>query len=157
SLASLQAHYHDLDLLIPEALHAVSPDGRMDIDQDPKLVNWMQSAKARGVDLPVMSMVNNYDGKDCKVPEMAAMLARPDSRERGAKQLGQSAASQPVPGIVVISEKVPVESQKNFKHLIHDLGSALHAANLKLMVALPAAVWGYDYKFFASQADAIIL
>ena len=27
SLASLQAHYHDLDVLIPEALHAVSPDG----------------------------------------------------------------------------------------------------------------------------------
>src|SRR5579863_8509647 len=29
SLASLQLHYHDLDLLIPEALHAVSADGKL--------------------------------------------------------------------------------------------------------------------------------
>src|SRR5580698_8900766 len=77
SLASLQQHYHDIDLLIPEALHAVSPDGRLDVDQDPKLVNWMQTIKAKGVELPVMSMVNNYDGKDWKVAEMADMLSRP--------------------------------------------------------------------------------
>src|SRR6202045_699460 len=31
SLASLQLHYHDLDLLIPEALHAVSADGRLHV------------------------------------------------------------------------------------------------------------------------------
>ena len=157
SLASLQLHYHDLDLLIPEALHAVSPDGRMDVDQDPKLVNWMQSIKARGVDLPVMSMVNNYDGKDWKVPEMAEMLARPASRERLAKQLEQFALSQHEPGIVVDFEEVPQGSQENFQHFIHDLALALHAGNLKLMVALPAADWSYDYKYFASQADAIIL
>src|SRR5208282_3952757 len=37
SLASFQLHYHDIDLLIPEALHAVSLDGKLDADQDPKL------------------------------------------------------------------------------------------------------------------------
>jgi len=157
SLASLQAHYHDLDLLIPEALHAVSPDGHLDIDQDPKLVNWMQSIKAKGVDLPVMSMVNNYDGKDWKVQEMVDMLARPASREKLAKELEQFAISQHEPGIVVDFEEVPQESQQNFQHFVHDLALALHAANLKLMVALPAADWSYDYKYFASQADAIIL
>jgi len=39
-------------LLIPEALHAVSPDGRLDLDQDPKLAAWEQSAH---LDLPEMS------------------------------------------------------------------------------------------------------
>ena len=157
SLASLQAHYHDLDLLIPEALHAVSPDGHLDIDQDPKLVNWMQSIKAKGVDLPVMSMVNNYDGKDWKVQEMVDMLARPASREKLARELEQFAISQHEPGIVVDFEEVPQESQQNFQRFIHDLALAQHAANLKLMVALPAADASYDYKYFASQADAIIL
>jgi cellulose synthase/poly-beta-1,6-N-acetylglucosamine synthase-like glycosyltransferase/spore germination protein YaaH/peptidoglycan/xylan/chitin deacetylase (PgdA/CDA1 family) len=157
SLASLQAHYHSIDLLIPEALHAVSPDGRMDVEQDPKLVTWLQSAKSKGVDLPVMSMVNNYDGKDWKVPEMAEMLSRPASRERLAKELQQFAASQHEPGIVVDFEEVPQTSQENFQHFIHDLAVALHAGNLKLMVALPAADWSYDYKYFAAQADAIIL
>ena len=125
SLASLQAHYHDLDLLIPEALHAVSPDGRLDVDQDPKLVNWMQSIKAKGVELPVMSMVNNYDGKDWKVEEMAEMLARPASREKLAKALEAFANSEHEPGIVVDFEEVPQESQENFQHFIHDLAVAL--------------------------------
>ena len=144
-------------MLIPEALHAVSPDGRLDVDQDPKLVNWMQTIKAKGVDLPVMAMVNNYDGKDWKVEEMSEMLARPASREKLAKELQRFATAQHDPGIVVDFEEVPRESQENFQKFIHDLAISLHAANLKLMVALPAADWSYDYKYFASQADAIIL
>ncbi len=66
SLASLQLHYHDLDLLIPEALHAVSARWTLDADQDPKLAAFLQSLQARTppVDLPVMSMVNNYDAKN---------------------------------------------------------------------------------------------
>jgi len=157
SLASLQLHYHDIDLLIPESLHAVSPDGRMDVEQDPKLLAWMQTIRDRGVELPVMSMVNNYDGKEWRVPQMVEMLARPASRERLSKELTEFATAQHQPGIVVDFEEVPESSQENFQRFIHDLATALHAGNLKLMVALPAADWSYDYKSFASQADAIIL
>ena len=46
---------------------------------------------------------------------------------------------------------------KDFQQFIHDLSADLHAKNLKLMVALPAADWSYDYKYFAAQTDAIIL
>src|SRR5271155_4135385 len=42
SLASLQLHYKDLDLLIPEALHAVSAGGKLDADSDPKLSGFLQ-------------------------------------------------------------------------------------------------------------------
>lgn len=157
SIASLQLHYHDIDLLIPESLHAVSPDGRLDVEQDPKLLAWMQTIRERGVELPVMPMVNNYDGKDWRVPEMAEMLARPASRERLSKELEEFATAQHQPGVVVDFEEVPESSQENFQKFIHDLATALHAGNLKLMVALPAADWSYDYKYFASQADAIIL
>jgi cellulose synthase/poly-beta-1,6-N-acetylglucosamine synthase-like glycosyltransferase/spore germination protein YaaH/peptidoglycan/xylan/chitin deacetylase (PgdA/CDA1 family) len=157
SLASLQSHYHDLDLLLPEALHAVSPDGHLDIDQDPKLLNWLQSIKAKGVELPTMSMVNNYDGKDWKIEEMAEMLSRPASREKLVKALVAFANSDHEPGLVVDFEEVPKESQEDFQQFIHELALSLHAANLKLMVALPAADWIYDYKYFGSQADAIIL
>jgi peptidoglycan-N-acetylglucosamine deacetylase len=157
SLASLQLHYHDLDLLIPEMMHAVSPDGRLDVDQDPKLVAWMQTLQARGVELPVMGMVNNNDGKDWQVPGMVQMLASPSSRDRLSTKLEEFADAQHESGIVVDFEQVPQSSQEDFKHFVHDLGAALHAKNLKLMVALPAADWVYDYKYFASQADALIL
>ena len=157
SLASLQLHYHDIDLLIPESLHAVSPDGRMDIEQDPKLLAWMQTIRDRGVELPIMPMVNNYDGKDWRVPEMAEMLANAASRRRLSKELADFATAQHNPGVVVDFEEVPESSQENFQLFIRDLAAALHGGNLKLMVALPAADWSYDYKSFAAEADAIIL
>jgi cellulose synthase/poly-beta-1,6-N-acetylglucosamine synthase-like glycosyltransferase/spore germination protein YaaH/peptidoglycan/xylan/chitin deacetylase (PgdA/CDA1 family) len=157
SLASLQLHYHDLDLLIPEALHSASPDGRLDVDPDLKLLAWIQTLRDRGVELPKMSMVNNYNGKEWRVPEMVAMLAHPAARARLAKELEEFATSQREPGIVVDFEMVPASSQIDFQHFIRDLATALHAANLKLMVALPAADWDYDYKYFASQADALIV
>jgi cellulose synthase/poly-beta-1,6-N-acetylglucosamine synthase-like glycosyltransferase/spore germination protein YaaH/peptidoglycan/xylan/chitin deacetylase (PgdA/CDA1 family) len=158
SLASLKLHYHDIDLLIPEGLHAVSRDGRLDADPDPKLTEWLQTLHAeRGVELPVMSMVNNYDGKQWNVPEMAAMLANPASRQKVSKELENFAAAQREPGIVVDFELMPKSSQVDFQYFVHDLAAALHSGNLKLMVALPAADWDYDYKYIASQADAIIV
>jgi cellulose synthase/poly-beta-1,6-N-acetylglucosamine synthase-like glycosyltransferase/peptidoglycan/xylan/chitin deacetylase (PgdA/CDA1 family)/spore germination protein YaaH len=158
SLASLQLHYHDIDLLIPEALHAVAADGHVDAEPDPKLMAFLQSLQKRGLDLPVMSMVNNYDGKKgwCP-PEMLQMLANPTARERLALQLEEYADAERQPGVVVDFESLPKSSEPDFESFVHDLGSALHAKGLKLMVALPAADFTYDYKYFASQADAIIL
>jgi cellulose synthase/poly-beta-1,6-N-acetylglucosamine synthase-like glycosyltransferase/spore germination protein YaaH/peptidoglycan/xylan/chitin deacetylase (PgdA/CDA1 family) len=154
SFASLKAHYHDIDLLIPEALHASSPDGRLDVDQDPKLGQWMQS---NAIELPVMSMVNNYDGKTWVTKEMAEMLASLAARERLSKSLADFATLQHQAGVVVDFELMPQSSQPDFSRFIHDLAIAMHTANLKLMVAVPAADWSYDYKYLAEQADAVIL
>jgi cellulose synthase/poly-beta-1,6-N-acetylglucosamine synthase-like glycosyltransferase/peptidoglycan/xylan/chitin deacetylase (PgdA/CDA1 family) len=141
-------------LLIPEALHASSPDGRLDVDQDPKLGQWMQS---NAIELPIMSMVNNYDGKTWVTKEMAEMLASPAARERLSKSLADFATSQHQAGVVVDFELMPQSSQPDFSRFIHDLAIAMHTANLKLMVAVPAADWSYDYKYLAEQADAVIL
>src|ERR1700730_1597725 len=71
SLASLKKHYKDLDLLIPEQLHAVTPDGALtivdyehgqktskatpaeavNIIREDKLHQWMKSAN---VEMPMM-------------------------------------------------------------------------------------------------------
>ena len=159
SLASLQLHYRDLDLLIPDALHSISADGRLDAEPDPKLTVFLQSLQARNVDLPVMSMVNNYDAKKnvwCP-PDMVKMLANPAARQHLATQIEEYADAEHEPGIVVDFESLSETSMDDFQNFIHDLGTALHAKNLKLMVALPAADWSYDYKYIASQSDAIIL
>ncbi len=157
SLASLQLHYHDIDLLIPDSLHAAWTDGHLEIDRNTKLNAWMKSMQATGLELPIMSMVNNYNGKDWAIKDMAEMLAQPVSRERLTKELTDFATQQHQPGIVVDFEQVPKSSMEDFQHFIHDLGESLRAANLKLMIALPAADWSYDYKYLAAQTDAMIL
>src|ERR1700734_3959700 len=40
SLASLQLHYHDVHLLIPDALHAAWPDCHLEIHHNTKLDAW---------------------------------------------------------------------------------------------------------------------
>jgi cellulose synthase/poly-beta-1,6-N-acetylglucosamine synthase-like glycosyltransferase/peptidoglycan/xylan/chitin deacetylase (PgdA/CDA1 family)/spore germination protein YaaH len=154
SLASLQQQYHDIDLLIPEALHAVSPDGRLDEVSDPKLHAWIQTA---GVEIPTMALVNNYDGNVWRIRELAELLTQPASRQRLVQELVKFGVGARQAGIVVDFEEVPDKSQRRFRQFIGELAAGLHAANLKLMVALPAADWSYDYAYFASQADAIIL
>ena len=158
SLASLEAHYRDLDLLIPDLMHSVSADGHLDVDQDQKLDDFMQSLQRRNVDLPVMTMVNNYDAqKGWCPPGFVEMLASPASRARLAREIETYVDQKHEPGVVVDFESLPDGSQKAFQSFIHDLSSDLHAENLKLMVGLPAADWSYDYKYLAAQTDAIIL
>jgi cellulose synthase/poly-beta-1,6-N-acetylglucosamine synthase-like glycosyltransferase/spore germination protein YaaH/peptidoglycan/xylan/chitin deacetylase (PgdA/CDA1 family) len=157
SLAALQLHYHDIDLLIPDALHAAWPDGHLEIDRNTKLDAWMKSMQPTGLELPVMSMVNNYNGKDWAIKDMADMLAHPTARDRLVRELSDFVTQQHQPGIVVDFEQVPQSSMADFNRFIHDLGASMRSANLKLMVALPAADWSYDYKYLAAQADAMIL
>ena len=154
SLASLELHYHDIDLLIPEELHAFTADGSLAVDKDPKLDAWLKSIN---VEIPMMPLLNNYDGSVWQIDPMAQMLARPDSRQRLVGSLVSYAESHKVAGIAVDFEEVPDSSQKNFTEFIRELGVALHAVNLKLMVALPAADWTYDYKSLGADSDAIIL
>jgi len=85
------------------------------------------------------------------------LLAQPASRQRLTESLVRYGTNAHQVGIVADFEDVPEKSQKAFRQLIAELATALHAAGLKLMVALPAADSSYDYKYFASQADAIIL
>src|SRR5271154_1789138 len=59
SLASLQQHSHDIDLVIPEPLQAAFPEGRPESEQDPKLTSCMQTSQ---VEHPIIAMVNKSDG-----------------------------------------------------------------------------------------------
>ena len=176
SLASLKKHYKDLDLLIPEQLHSVSPDGALTIvdyehgqlrvkaspaegvailKQD-KLHQWMKSLTPP-VELPMMGLLNNYDGLEWRITEMAQMLANPAARQRLVHDVVDFAVQSHEAGIVVDFEEVPEASQPNFRRFASELGPALHSVGLKLMIALPARDDAYDYKFFAKQCDAIML
>jgi cellulose synthase/poly-beta-1,6-N-acetylglucosamine synthase-like glycosyltransferase/spore germination protein YaaH/peptidoglycan/xylan/chitin deacetylase (PgdA/CDA1 family) len=176
SLASLKKHYKDIDLLIPEQLHAVTPDGAITVvdyerngqtvkatpaeaifrlKQD-KLHQWMRSLNPP-VELPMMGFLNNYDGTVWRVPELAAMLANAAARQHLVSDVAEYAVEAHQSGIVVDFEEVPLKSQPHFREFIAELGPALHAVGLKLMIALPARDDEYDYAFFGRETDAIIL
>jgi len=176
SLASLKKHYKDLDLLIPEQLHAVTPDGALTIVdyergqntvkaspaeaisllKDDKLHQWMKSFNPP-IELPMMGLVNNYDGVEWRIKEMAQLLASPAARRNLARDIVEYAVESHQAGIVVDFEEVPDASQAHFRDFIGGLAPALHSVGLKLMIALPARDDAYDYEFFGKQCDAIVL
>jgi len=175
SLATLKKHYKDLDLLMPEQLHAVTPDGAITVvdyerhqtvkatpseaierlSQD-QLHRWMRSMNPP-VELPMMGMLNNYDGVAWKITEMAKMLANPTARQRLVGDVVKYAVDSKQSGIVLDFEEVPLKSQSNFRQFVAELAYGLHGAGLKLMIALPARDDDYDYAFFGRETDAIIL
>jgi peptidoglycan-N-acetylglucosamine deacetylase len=180
SLASLKKHYKDLDLLIPEQLHGVTPDGALTIVdythnqtrpvkatpaeaiallKGDELHQWMQTMKSLNppVELPMMGLLDNYDGYVWRIQEMAALLANPAARHFLIQNVTQYAVLAHQAGIVVDFEEVPDASQAHFRQFAAELATPLHAAGLKLMMALPARDDAYDYQFFGKQCDAIIL
>ncbi len=179
SLSSLQLHYRDLDLLIPEQLHAVSADGHMSVEREDKLKNWLETLD---VTIPIMPLVNNYDGVNWRTREMVEFLAHPEARQRLVAELVRfvnvdaegrrrpeapssanpsAQAAPPAPpgqsGVVVDFEEIPDKSQPDFQRFIAELTAAAHVYNRKVMVCLPAADSSYDYAYFGKTADAIIL
>jgi len=175
SLASLKKHYKDLDLLMPEQLHAVTPDGALTVvdyevyqtvraspaealyrlKQD-KLHQWLRSLNPP-VDLPMMGVLNNYDGVVWRVKELEDMLGNPAARHHLIADVVEYAVAAHQAGIVVDFEGVPLKSQPHFREFTGELALALHSAGLKVMIALPARDDEYDYAFFGRETDAIIL
>src|SRR5437588_9881172 len=176
SLASLKKHYKDIDLLIPEQLHAVTPDGALTIVdyergqnrvkaspveaisllKDDKLHQWIKSFNPP-IELVMMGMLNNYDGGEWRMKEMAEMLASSAARQRLVRDVAEYAVESHEAGIVVDFEEVPDASQAHLRELIAALAPALHSKGLKLMIALPARDDSYDYEYFGQQCDAIEL
>jgi len=175
SLASLKKHYKDIDLLMPEQLHAVSPDGAITVVdyelnqtvkaspaevltrlKGDKLHQWMRALNPP-IELPMMGVLNNYDGLVWRVSELTGMLADPAARHRLISDTVAYAVMARQAGIVVDFEEIPLKSQPHFREFTAGLAQALHAAGLKLMIALPARDDDYDYAFFGRETDAIIL
>ncbi|WP_218260464.1 hypothetical protein, partial [Pseudomonas sp. GW704-F2] len=74
----------------------------------------------------MMGLLNNYDGTNWRVKEMAALLARPEARSRLANDVTQYAVLAKQAGIVVDFEEVPEKSQANFRQFIGVLAPSLH-------------------------------
>ncbi len=154
SLASLQQHHEEIDLLIPETLHVTTADGRVQAEEHPALEEWL---RATGSDLPVMPLVNNSDGTSWFARELGEMLARSDLRAGTIAQLVAYVTGQRRPGLVVDFEEVPAERQREFTVFLGELATALRRVNAQVMVALPAADPAYQYQAIGRVVDAVIL
>jgi cellulose synthase/poly-beta-1,6-N-acetylglucosamine synthase-like glycosyltransferase/spore germination protein YaaH/peptidoglycan/xylan/chitin deacetylase (PgdA/CDA1 family) len=170
SFSSLRSFARQIDLLYPDWLHVLTPDGRIQgvDDQTNKYFDVVQGNTVRSVDdrvmpflkaedpgMEVFPMVNNSDGANWV--DISEFLNSPASRALFRTQTVQFLASGRFHGLMIDFEAFPASGQPGYVALLQELISALHAKGLKLYVAVPPHNDEYDYPAVAAAADGVVL
>src|SRR5260370_16571456 len=112
--------------------------------------------KSANIELPIMGLLDNSNGRNWGVKEMAAMLGNKTARQSLVRDVVDYTVGAHQAGVVVDFEEVPDASQVHFREFAAELGPALHSVGLKLMIALPPRDDPSHYKFFPTKSDATL-
>src|ERR1035441_31372 len=139
SYSSLRQHIHQIDLLFPEWLHIVTPDGSLtSYSQDNRQFDVVDADGVHGVDHEnrvahvvntaaddptppeIFPEVNNYDPtKNMFLPSIGEFLTDPDSRANFVRQAGQFLAANPsYRGLSLNFQEIPGEAQQGYMALL---------------------------------------
>jgi cellulose synthase/poly-beta-1,6-N-acetylglucosamine synthase-like glycosyltransferase/spore germination protein YaaH/peptidoglycan/xylan/chitin deacetylase (PgdA/CDA1 family) len=171
SFSSLRTYAHQIDILFPDWLHVLTPDGRLQAvdDQTNKYFDLIQGnavlpvddrvmpfLKAEDASMEVFPMVNNFNGTDW-VGEIVDFLNNPDARALFRQQAAQFLSSGRYRGLIIDFEAFPAKGQPGYVALLQELSMDLHARGMKLYVAVPPHNGEYDYPAIAAAADGVVL
>jgi len=171
SFSSLRDFSRQIDLLYPDWLHVLSPDGRLQgvDDQTNKFFDVVQDNHVRSVDdrvmpflkaeansMEVFPMINNFDGANW-VGDITGFLNDPDARALFRRQVAMFLSSDRFRGVMIDFEAFPSTGQKGYVALLNELSSDLHARGMKLYVSVPAHNKEFDYAAIAAPADGVVI
>jgi cellulose synthase/poly-beta-1,6-N-acetylglucosamine synthase-like glycosyltransferase/peptidoglycan/xylan/chitin deacetylase (PgdA/CDA1 family)/spore germination protein YaaH len=183
SYSSLKQHIHQIDLLFPEWLHIVTPDGTLTsysldnrpfavvdaggvhgVDHENRVARTVASTSsaAAGEDTTpaeIFPLVNNYDPiKNVFQPSIGDFLTNPGSRAHFLQQIDKFLAANPsYRGISLDFEEIPGEAQQGYMALLTALYADFHPRNLKLYVNAPVGDDDFDLKYMADHSDGLLL
>ncbi len=173
SFSSLKEYIHQIDLLYPEWLHVLTPDGHLQavtelnqlydvIDKtgrprkvDDKLMPFL---KGENAETEVFPMVNNFDPVGGVWNEnIGPFLNDPNARVRFRREIELFLTSDKYRGLTLDLEEFPLSAQPGYRALIEELATDLHAKGMKLYIAVYAHNEDYDYTYMSKFADGLIL
>jgi cellulose synthase/poly-beta-1,6-N-acetylglucosamine synthase-like glycosyltransferase/peptidoglycan/xylan/chitin deacetylase (PgdA/CDA1 family)/spore germination protein YaaH len=170
SFSSLREYARQIDLLFPDWLHVLTPDGHLqgvanetnihfDIVQgqnvrpvDDKVMPFL---KAEDAEMEVFPMVNNFNGTDWV--NITDFLNGEDARALFRQQVATFLATDHYRGLMIDFEDFPKKAQPGYMALLEELSSDLRAKGMKLYVSVPARNEDYDYAAVASHVDGVVL
>jgi cellulose synthase/poly-beta-1,6-N-acetylglucosamine synthase-like glycosyltransferase/peptidoglycan/xylan/chitin deacetylase (PgdA/CDA1 family)/spore germination protein YaaH len=176
SYSSLRQHIAQVDLLFPEWLHVISPDGNLTgysldnrpyrvvddsgatrpVDRDGKIASTIAS---NHVNLDVFPLVNNYDPvKGLFLPEIADFLQSDSARANFLRQVDRFLAANPsYRGLSFDIEAIPASAQAGYQALIAAVYNDFHPRGLRLYVNVPVGDSEWDLKSYADHSDGLLL
>ncbi len=170
SFSSLREYARQIDLLYPEWLHVLTPDGHLQgVDsQTNKPFDVVQNGVVRAVDDKVMAflksddtgtevfpLVNNFNGADWL--DISAFLNDPEARYRFRREIAGFLGSDRYRGLMVDFEDFPQKGQTGFVALLQELSRDLHSRGVKLYVSVPAGNSDFPYGAVSNAADGVVL
>ena len=170
SFASLREYARQVDLLYPDWLHVLTPDGRLQgvDDQTNQYFNVIQGSSVHPVDdkvmpflksentgMEVFPMVNNSDGLNWV--DITAFLNDAGARARFRQQVDTFLATDKYHGLMVDFEEIDIKGQPGYLALMQEISDDLHAKGMKLYVSVPAHNPDFDYSAVASRVDGVVL
>jgi cellulose synthase/poly-beta-1,6-N-acetylglucosamine synthase-like glycosyltransferase/spore germination protein YaaH/peptidoglycan/xylan/chitin deacetylase (PgdA/CDA1 family) len=170
SYSSLREYARQIDLLFPEWLSVLTPDGRLQsVDtQTNQYFDVMQGSTIHPVDDKVMPflkseetgtevfpLVNNSDGTNWI--DISAFLKDPSARARFRQQISAFLATDKYRGLMVDFEDFPTSAQPAYIQLLNELSGDLHAKGMKLYVSVYAHNPTWNYRAIAAAADGVVV
>jgi cellulose synthase/poly-beta-1,6-N-acetylglucosamine synthase-like glycosyltransferase/peptidoglycan/xylan/chitin deacetylase (PgdA/CDA1 family)/spore germination protein YaaH len=157
SMNSLKQNLDSLDMVIAEWLHLADDSGLLREDDPNRQAQVTEYTRLRRPDLPLVAMVNNWNGKQWEGKKLGHMLADPTARKRTIEQLLAYVERQHFAGISIDFEDIAVKAQPNFQRFVAELYAALNPKGLSVSVNVPAANPAFNYRDLARNADYLIL
>ncbi|MCU1256919.1 MAG: polysaccharide deacetylase [Candidatus Angelobacter sp.] len=172
SFVSLKEYYPQVDILFPEWLHVLTPDGHLTgfdsvnhpfqvvengivHSTDDRVMPFLRAEKA---EVEVFPLINNYETVSKQwLPSIGDFLMDPAARQTFRTQLLLYLSSDRFKGAAIDFEEIPLKAQPGFLALIQELGHDLHARGLRLYVNVPVADKDYDYPRLAAAADGMVI
>src|SRR4051794_36264461 len=170
SFSSLRSFARQIDILYPDWLHVLTPDGHIQgvDDQTNKYFDVIQGDTVRSVDdrvmpflknddpgMEVFPMINNSDGANWV--DVSEFLNNADARALFRKQAAQFLSSGRFHGLLIDFEAFPASGQPGYVALLRELSGDLHARGMKLYTAVPPHNDEFDYPSIAAAADGVVL
>ena len=176
SYSSLKQHAKQIDLLFPEWLHVITPDGNMiaysasdfrqfsvidsggvhGVDQENKVARAIAAAAS---DTEVFPLVNNYDrSKNAFSDSISDFLTNDEARARFVSLAHRFLAANPgYRGLTLDFEEVPVAAMPGYQALVAALYDDFHANKHRLYINTPVDDPTWDLGFFAAHSDGLVL
>src|SRR5437588_5462957 len=172
SFVSLKEYYPQIDILFPEWLHVLTPDGQLQgfdsVNHAFRVVEngavhstddrVMPFLRAENADVEVFPLINNFEPVSKQwLTNIGGFLNEPAAGQTFRSQLWLFLASDRFKGAALDFEEIPLKAQPGFLALVEELGRDLHARGLRLYVNVPVSDRDYDYSRLAAASDGMVI
>ena len=175
SYASFKEHVKQIDILFPEWLHVITPDGALTaytsdetpfavvdssgvhgVDHQNKILHTIQEARE---DTEIFPMVNNYSPtQGIFEPNVEQFLLSPQARAKFIHQIDLFLNTNTrYRGLDLDFQALPDDAQVAYSQLVGALYADFHARNLRLYINVPVDPGSLDVKYLAAHSDGLIL